>query len=194
MLKNRTNEYVYPTGLIFYFLNAIKPLIYRIKNTEFTEFIRQLNKTVIRRYMENRIDDLADIDKIGLKQFFEIIDTFLQCESINTSELKENLSHNLCLFYLQQNDDPIIRVKGLNLIKDKLQINLLAKTINPNPEYIKNAIKGAQKFNLLEVVFVQKPCVELIKNIKDFLRILILGNEFSTEIINLIWTCYLSIF
>ncbi len=107
---------------MFAFLSALRILLGTIGDPDFaTAFVPALNKAMLKRFSECRRPDFEEIDLIGEKPFFELADAFLVREKLSSfpiRQAKEKLSSGLWL----EADSPHIKLKGLALLRARLQI------------------------------------------------------------------------
>ena len=119
---DRPGEYVYPLRVIYAFLSAVRNLLGVIKDEDFAgKFVPALNKALLKRFTECRRTDFEEIDLIGEKLFFDLADAFLGREKLSSYPIRQAKEKLSCSFWLDSSDSKI-KLKGLSLLRDKLQI------------------------------------------------------------------------
>ena len=120
---DRTGEYLYPVSVIYRFLSSVRCLLGTIKDADFVStFTPALNKALLKRFLECRRPDFEEIDLVGEKPFFELVDVFLARENLTSFPIRQAKDRLSCIFWLESHD-PKTKLKGLALLREKLQIS-----------------------------------------------------------------------
>jgi len=195
---NRKLNYLYPAIIIYNLLFTLREIIhYGKKDAEFElKFIKPLVESIENRCKDN--NDFSELDEIGLNYFFKIVEIYFNEANKNINNLKEHIDRYICEYYMKSND-PTTQIKGLHKLKEKLGITSfcilhlhLVQSELKHPKQLESIMKTINEFHVLEVIFIKNPNAELIEESIDFIRIEIMANRLTSEIVPLVWNCYIS--
>ncbi len=187
-------------------MSSIQPLLPVIISPEFADsFVHGLNGAVTKRFAECRKADFEEIDLVGERPFFELVDAFLARENHTSYSIRQARDRLCCAFWLES-EDPKAKLKGLVQLRERLMVDDIGTGLHIDKEIVKKcqseiggemadtvirAVRAMSALNFLELVFVSHPCAEVVRRSADFLRVMVITERVNEEAINMIWNCYI---